>query len=332
MTRGTDSLVSLGLNRLEAEVYEHLLASEPMTGYAVGKAIGRPTANVYKAVEALAGMGAVLLEDGGNRLCRAVPAAEFLAHRRQALLDDVERAAAALVRTQREETDQAIYQIRSAPLVLERARAMLARCTRVAVVDAFPGPLRKIEAALGEAAGRGVHVYLLAYEHVALPGVHVVRMPQPVADDVLRFWASQQLNIATDGQEVMVALFDQGLDRVHQAVWSASLYLASILHAGMMKEHTLHEIASVQHEEDAAERVRAILARQSYFHNSDVPGQRKLLARLGAAGEMQSPAPVRPKDGGVRATLPTPPAVPPSAGSTAPSAPASTRRAGRRRS
>jgi sugar-specific transcriptional regulator TrmB len=285
LSAAIESLVALGLNQLEAEVYDHLLGNEPMTAYRIGRAIGKPTANVYKAVEALARQGAVLLEEGGSRLCRAVPADEFLGHRRRALLGDVERAAAALAGSEREDYDQAIYQIRSAPLALERARAMLERCTRIAVVDAFPSVLREISSALRHAADRGVDVYLLTYETVSLPGVHIVRIPPPVGDEVLRFWASQQLNLVTDGQEAMIALFDQKLEQVHQAVWSGSLYLASILHAGMMKEHTLHQIASVQHQDDALEQIRQILARQSYFHNSDVPGQRKLLARFGARVE-----------------------------------------------
>lgn len=101
---------------------------------------------------------------------------------------------------------------------------------------------------------------------------------------LLRFWTSQQLNLVTDAEEAMLALLDQDLEQVHQAVWSGSLYLASILHAGMMREQAVHQIASVQHQEDALEQIRQILARQSFFHNSDIPGQRKLLARFRAPG------------------------------------------------
>ena len=281
MNTAIEALTTLGLNQLEAEVYAHLLKSDPMTAYRVGKALGRPTANVYKAVEALVRFGAVLLEEGESRLCRAVPADEFLAHRRRALLADVERAAAALPRRAREDTDQSIYRIQSVPLALQRARTMLDRCTGIAVVDAFPAPLREIEPALREAVTRGVDVYLLCYEPVSIPGARVTCMPQPLGDEVLRFWRSQQLNLTTDAAASLLALFDQGLERVHQAVWTESLYLAAILHAGMMREHTVHELASVQHSDDALPRMREILARQSYFHNTDVPGQRKLLAQLG---------------------------------------------------
>ena len=285
MKPAIDALTALGLNQLEAEVYEHLLRTEPMTGYRIGKAIGKPTANVYKAMDALAGLGAVLLEEGEHRVCRAVPAEEFLAHRRRALLGDVERAAAVLPSRTQGDTDQAIYQIRSVPLALERARAMLDRCTRIAVVDAFPGPLAEIRDSMRRAVDRGVALYLLTYEPEVLAGANVVCVPPPVGGAVLRHWRSQQLNLTTDGTETLVALLSQDLTQVHQAVWSESLYLASILHAGMMKEHALHEIGSVQHQDDALARIREILARQRYFHNTDVPGQRRLLARFGAVDE-----------------------------------------------
>jgi len=67
-----DALTSLGMNDLDAEVYLFLLPSEPMTAYRIGQSIGRPTANVYKAVESLARRGAVVVEDGEQRTVRAV--------------------------------------------------------------------------------------------------------------------------------------------------------------------------------------------------------------------------------------------------------------------
>src|SRR6266542_1955367 len=78
--RGIEVLREIGLNQLEAEVYTFLLPSEPVTAYAVGAALGKATANVYKAIERLARLGAVLVEEGASRRCRAVPLKEFLRH------------------------------------------------------------------------------------------------------------------------------------------------------------------------------------------------------------------------------------------------------------
>lgn len=57
-SKAIELLRQLGLNQLEAEVYAFLLPNEPMTAYAIGTALGKPTANVYKAIEHLARLGA----------------------------------------------------------------------------------------------------------------------------------------------------------------------------------------------------------------------------------------------------------------------------------
>src|SRR5262249_37024015 len=73
------SLTGLGFTELEAEVYIALLRASPATGYRVAQSIGRPVANTYKAIESLQHKGAVLVDEGASRLCRAVPAEELLA-------------------------------------------------------------------------------------------------------------------------------------------------------------------------------------------------------------------------------------------------------------
>ena len=77
--RHIEYLIDLGLNQLEAEVYLALLPEEPMTAYRIGKIIGKPTANVYKAIDVLARKGAVVIEEGKNRKCKAVEVQLFVA-------------------------------------------------------------------------------------------------------------------------------------------------------------------------------------------------------------------------------------------------------------
>ena len=84
--KSIESLKNLGLNQLEAEVYLHLLTNEQMTAYKVGKSINKPTANVYKAIDALANKGAVLIESNKSKYCKAVAPDEFLNHYKKDLL------------------------------------------------------------------------------------------------------------------------------------------------------------------------------------------------------------------------------------------------------
>ncbi len=73
-----EALVSLGFTALESEIYTFLLQESPVTGYRVAQALGKPTANTYKAIESLALKGAVIVAEGAQRHCRAVPAQELL--------------------------------------------------------------------------------------------------------------------------------------------------------------------------------------------------------------------------------------------------------------
>ncbi len=72
-------LVALGLTETEALVYGYLIQNSPATGYRVSHAIGKQPANTYKAIASLQAKGAVMAEEGGTKMCRAVPAEEFLA-------------------------------------------------------------------------------------------------------------------------------------------------------------------------------------------------------------------------------------------------------------
>jgi HTH-type transcriptional regulator, sugar sensing transcriptional regulator len=273
-----EPLVALGLNQLEAETYALLLGGEPMTGYRIGKVLGRPTANVYKAIESLARRGAVLMTEGENRLCRAVPSAEFLRHTQASLDETVRRAEEALSDSGPPAHDERIYELQSVPLVEERFRGMLERCTAIAVVDAFPAPLARVADSLIAAARRGIAVHLLTYKPFSLPGVNVV--VTPVGREVVEHWNSHQLNLVTDSRECLLSLLQRDLARVHQAIWSESLYLSAMLHAGMMREQVFHRIWQAQDAPDALEKIRQILSEQVFFHNSEIPGQRALLARF----------------------------------------------------
>src|SRR5688572_20917974 len=95
-TSGAETLVSLGFTPLEAEVYTFLLKESPATGYRVAQALGRPVSGVYKTLESLAAKGALLADEGGSKLCRAVPYDELLSQMERSFQRRKAAAAAAL--------------------------------------------------------------------------------------------------------------------------------------------------------------------------------------------------------------------------------------------
>ena len=277
-------LQTLGLNHLEAEVYALLLAhDEPITAYRIGQTLGKPTANVYKAIAALSRKGAVIVVEGEPRLCRPVPLEEFLGHLEHTYLQTTKQVATQLAHLREPAPDERIYQLQSVPLVLERCRLMLARAKRVAVIDAFPKAMDAVKPAAEEAIARGVDVHAQVYEPTTIAGAHTVQAYQ--SERILKHWSSQQLNCVIDGQEVLLALLHDDLSEVYQAVWTASPFLACMLHAGLLREHFFHDIATLDGQDGFPAALRALLERHPSFHTADVPGQKLLFARLGVKQE-----------------------------------------------
>jgi HTH-type transcriptional regulator, sugar sensing transcriptional regulator len=276
---GLQQLVELGLNELEAQVYLFLLSNRPMTAYGVARQIGKATANTYKAIESLARRGAVLVEDGENRQCRAVPAREFMAHLERTFSERTRATEATLASLQVETHDERVYKVESVPQLLERARQMIAeRAERLITVDAFPKALERIAPSLRNAASRGISVYVQSYAPIKIEGAHVIVAPR--GREAEAYWNSQQLNLVIDGREALIALLDNEFTQIHQALWSNSLYLSCLLHAGMTSEQTVHRLLEARTARDSTRRINAVLDEHRFFLNSDVPGQIELLARF----------------------------------------------------
>jgi HTH-type transcriptional regulator, sugar sensing transcriptional regulator len=221
-------LLDLGFSEIEALVYTFLVSSEPSTGYRISHAIGKPTANTYKAIAALEQRGAVLIDDGDNRLVRAVPPDELLAGLERRALQQREAARTALATLAQDDGDDRVYTLRDRDQVLERARVMLARAQSIVLGDVFPAPLAALADDLAAAAARGVRVVLKSYADAKIGGVEVVVATD--GDRALAAWPGQQLSLVVDADEHLLAMFDFELAHVRQAVWSRSAFLSCLHH------------------------------------------------------------------------------------------------------
>ena len=272
-------LQALGLNALESEVYTHLLvAAEPVTAYRLGKALGKPTANVYKAIEALVRKGAVVTDESEPKLCRPVGADEFLAQLERGFAGRVAAARTSLAKLGEPPPDQRVYDLQSVPLVVERAHSMLRRAERVAVIEVFPAVAQELRDVLQETIDRGVDVYVQLYAPLELSGGHVVDTHE--GETSREHWRSEQLNLVVDGREVLLALLWPGLEEVFQALATSSLYLACLIHAGMMREHFFSQVGELARGLSSDDPLRRLIDEHPVFHSMDVPGQRELFQHL----------------------------------------------------
>lgn len=222
------ALCGLGFTEIEALVYGFLVKGEPATGYRISHAIGKPTANTYKAIASLLDQGAVLADEGGTRLVRAVPPEELLAGLERRARARREAARDALAEHAGEVVDERVWAIRAADQVLDRARAMLGRARAIVLADLFPAPYEALAPDLSAAAARGVRVVVKACARRDAAGVTEVL--EPDAARTLAAWPGQPLTLVCDAEEHLLALLDDGLSEVRQAVWSRSAFLSCLQH------------------------------------------------------------------------------------------------------
>lgn len=219
-------LVPFGFSSLESEIYAFLLAHPPTTGYRIAKALGKAAANVYKAVETLQQKGAVLVEEGENRTCRAAPANELLAR----LTRDFEwRRAEAELRLAHldcDAADERIYGLRSRAQVVERARHMIGGAEKVVLLACADDLGAELLDGFRAAAARRVRLFVATPGTLTIKGVVAARMESPL----------REMRLVVDGAQTLIACFAPKGEEVRQAFWSQSPYLAVCLHRGLACE------------------------------------------------------------------------------------------------
>ena len=149
-------LRALGFTEIEALVYGFLVENSPSTGYRISHAIGKQPPNTYKAIATLGDKGAIVVEVGESRQCRAVPPTELLANLEGQFAQNRRLAGQALESLSQCSQDDRIYHLKTVDQVIQRARAMLERAEEIILCDLFPGPLTLLSEALAAAAKRGV--------------------------------------------------------------------------------------------------------------------------------------------------------------------------------
>jgi len=272
--REIELLKSLGLNNLESEVYLHLLTNKSMTAYKVGKEINKPTANVYKAIDALSKKGAVIIEDNNNKHCKAINPDEFINHYEKDVLRKTNDAKALLRKIEKKQIDEKTYSISSVQLVFERFESMMNKSKVTAVIDAFPLALNRVLSSVNRAIERGVDVFVQTYDKTEIKGADIARTE--IGDTVLDYWQSQQLNLIIDGEEHLISLMNNDLTEVKQAVWSNNIYMSCILHGGRLREQTIMKIMAKMNNENFEKEVKELIEKQKFFFNSNIPGFNKL--------------------------------------------------------
>jgi sugar-specific transcriptional regulator TrmB len=264
---------------MEAEIYADLLQRSPVTGYAVAKALGKPAANVYKALETLEGKGAVVVDDGERKHYRAVPIAEFLGRLERQFDRHRKNARAALARFPEPSEDTRVYQLRSRQQVIERCRQMLGEAQEIALFDIFPQVAGELRPEIEAAAARGIRVVAKTYsEDSVFEGVEVVLDPEH--ERIRTRWPEEWLNLYVDGSEFLVAILDTDGAGVIQAIWSESPHLAWVFQSSFSHELGFTEMRAAMSGKASLKSVKKTLERTRRYLSGEAPGYYRLRQQL----------------------------------------------------
>jgi HTH-type transcriptional regulator, sugar sensing transcriptional regulator len=274
-----ESLNALGFTSLETDLYVALVATPSMTGYRLAQTLGKPFANVYKALESLQAKGAVIVDNSGSKFYRAVPPPELLRAVERRFEDQLQNAERFLSTITAAKTDERTYELLTRDQVIERARTMLRNCKEVALLDLFPEPVELLKEEMMVAANRGVLVAVMVYSTVSIPKIEVVLNPE--GELVRKRWPGQWLNLVVDAKEHLLSFLSADSKGVMQAVWSASPYLSWIYHSALTGEMTTMSLVSAIQNKAPHKELADIVKRFKKFKALQAPGYRELMRKFG---------------------------------------------------
>jgi len=275
-------LQGLGLTALEATIYLHLARSPRSTGYRVAHALGKPTANVYAALESLRKKGAIVVEAGESRVFRALPADTLQRVLEEKFRERTGRLGEVLAQWRQGADDAGVYQLAEPEQVYAQAHAMLRKAKTVVLADLFPGPLARLSGGLEKAAARGLTAAVLAYEPAALEGVEVV-MGHRGADVIAR-WPGQWISLVVDGSEYLIALLSADGSSVVHSTWTRSPHLAWVHHSALCGDMIATRLTAALEQGESAATVRTLARRlDRQWRARDAEGYKRLLGETKAA-------------------------------------------------
>ncbi len=279
-----EALEALGFSPIEAEVYVLLVQRPASSGYKVAQELGKAAAGVYKALDALALKGGVVVDDDGTKLWRAVPPDEMLG--RLARQHEAQREAArrSLATLEPAASDERVYRLQSFDQVVQRFLQMVERATETIVVDLFPKSVRLVRESLERATERGLQVTAKLYTPCELDVSYQVVTPD--AERLLDAWPLDWLNIVVDAEEHMLALVDVERGRVQHATYTGSTYLSLLYHSGITSEIQRDALGAAIVAGANASELRALHDKHhEYFSARVARGARTFLSQLHAGRE-----------------------------------------------
>lgn len=256
-------LMRIGFTDLESDLYLALLQKGVMTGYAVAKVLGKPVANVYKALESLAGKGAVVHAHREKKMFRAIPWRQLLDDEQRRHRRVIEELARELEAVPEPDDDEEVYQLKNIDQVIADALHIIRNAETVLLAEIEPGAVPLFAESLVAAAKRGVEVRVKVYRPVALDGVKVTLREN--GEEVFARTKDVHFKLAADGRVFLNVLLNVSMDAVIQAFRSHSSLMNMAVYCGLLYELVLTELKPAIAAGNLKE-ARSILEKTAHLH------------------------------------------------------------------
>jgi len=229
------ALTDMGLNNLEANVYLVLLKEPGITGYRVGKSIGKAVSNVYQALESLTKKGmAILLCEGKDRRYSPVPVQEIISR----FKSDLEKKSANLERELKDlgapALDTGIYRIDNQKQLFSKIETLLEQVQSTVLLTADTFFIKRLQPHLEKAAEREIKVLVLGYEDIQLEGCEFLKLTTGNNGP----WPGHWILMDIDSIQHLIAFFEKP-DVLTHAIWCNDQYVSYWIHYGMLADFTL---------------------------------------------------------------------------------------------
>lgn len=243
-----ETLVPFGFTALESEIYVFLLKLSPATGYRIAQGINKPAANTYKAIQALQAKGAILVEEGPSRLCRAIPLEELMNRLQKDFEAQRKNAEKQLKSIGKPAEDGRIYQLLSREQILSRAREVLGSATDSLLFKLPSDVLHAIEGDFEKALDRGVKVYGISSDPIDIEGTEIAVQSEQLTGSIC---------LVSDAEQLIIGILDAEGDS--DAIWTRNSTLAKTTFVSLSAEFALAEVqAMLSADEKRGRMVRAI--------------------------------------------------------------------------
>ncbi len=253
------SLESLGLTQIEALAYTYLVANPSSTGYRVSRGIGKPTANVYRALESLGRKGAVLQDRAATPSFRALSPDDLLARLEHDFMRKKSAAAEKLASLQPDPGDERIYALNAPEQVFTRARIVLASARRLVLIDGTVTFVDTLADEIAEARTRGVRALVRARRvSRGTDSVSSSDHSDTLSDAPATPGTLPSLRMVADAREVVMGAFDHEGARIREAFWTRGAFIARSMHDALMAENCCARVEAMMADGLGIDEVEAV--------------------------------------------------------------------------